>query len=218
MANNQLKKLIFIDFDDVLLNTRAFKKYYFAVFKKFGITPGRALECYAELFRKNGRYDFYPYFSLIKKYNANLSARALSQELEKRQGSTKSYVFRDSEKFLGVLQDDDWRIELVSSGNYAMQRRKLRGSGLEHFFHKIHIVPKTLDKGKEMKKVLGGRKRGFVFMDDVKVIVEDVKQLHPEAFVIQMIRYPDQEISKRADAVVKNFSEAKKLLKNFYAA
>lgn len=209
------QKLIFIDFDDVLLNTKTFRK---ELFSGLGVPYEYAVKCYVEMQNMRGRYDPYPYFTFIRRCYPGMRYRRLMQMLNAKQMRTRRHVFRDSEKFLRWLRNNGWRIELVSSGNYAMQKRKILGSGLAEFFHKIHIVAKTPDKGKEMKKVLNGRRVNFVFIDDVKVIVDDVKKSHPEAFVIQMVRHPDQEISKRVDTVVKNFSEVKKLLKIFYEA
>lgn len=210
----QNQKLIFIDFDDVLLNTKTFRK---ELFSGLGVPYKYAVKCYVEMQNTRGRYDPHPYFMFIRRCYPNMRYRLLMRMLNAKQMRTRRHVFADSEKFLRWLRKDGWRIELVSSGNYAMQKRKILGSGLAKFFHKIHIVPITRAKGREIRRVLNGRRGNFVFIDDVKIIVDDVKKLHPEAFVFQMRRRRDREKSNRVDAVVKNFSQAVNILKKLHA-
>jgi len=207
------QKIIFIDFDYVLLNTKSFRKEYF---RGLGVPEKYAQACYDALLYKYGRYDPHPYYLLARQVNPRLQYSKLMRVLRENQSRTKKHIFADCKDFLSFLSRDNWRVELVSSGNYAMQKRKIMGSGLAKFFHRIHIVSKTHEKGGEIAKILNGRNPGFVFIDDVRVIVDDVKKLHPRALVIQMLRYRGMEHSRRVDAIVRNFSEARRVILKYY--
>ena len=126
-------------------------------------------------------------------------------------GRSSQYVFQDSQPFLIFLKDRDCRIELITTGDPWVQKKKVSSSGLKDFFHKIHYVD-TDYKSNWIKKSLRGKKVFFVFIDDKLKPLQDVKENFPDSLVIQMIRYEGLPKCDTADKIVENFSRLKKIL------
>lgn len=199
-------KKIFIDFDVTLLNTRLFKKDYFREFKKFGVGAKKAEEVYEEMKKRIGKDNPYFHADLLKKSHKNLDTRNLKKALLNFRNQGRKYIFDDVHPFLKFLLNNKWRVELLSIGYRPAQRKKVQGSGLANFFHKIHVIDSD-NKSDHLKKILKKPDNHFVFIDDNINLVDDVKKNFPKATVMQILRYSRQEKSKKADYVVKNLGE-----------
>ena len=63
-----ISKIFFIDFDDVLLNTKSFKNDYFKVFEKFGISAEKAGAEYKKMRDQITIYDLDTHISFLKRH------------------------------------------------------------------------------------------------------------------------------------------------------
>lgn len=205
------RKLIFIDFDDVLFNTRAFKKNYFRVFSRFGVPARKAIEAYLEMRKDIGRDDPRIHIARLKKQYHSLRGAELENALYRLRGRGREYVFKDVVPFLRSLRGSGRRMELISSGDPRVQRKKILSSGLNRCFNgKIHLVDNDY-KSKTVKEVFGRKKTAFVFIDDKKTTVDEIKKTFPYSFVIQVVRHRDQERARAADLVVRSLKELHRL-------
>lgn len=208
--NSQQKK-IFIDFDVTLLNTRLFKKDYFREFEKFVITAQKAEEAYEEMKKKIGKDNPYFHTDHLAKSHPKLDAQNLKKALIRFRDQSKNYIFEDVSVFLKFLLNNNWRVELLSIGYRTAQRKKVQGSGLTKFFHKVHVIDND-NKSDHLKKILKKPDDHFVFIDDNVNLVEDVKKNFPKATIMQIIRYSNQQKSFKVDHVIKNLHEAAEIL------
>lgn len=206
--------IIFFDFDDVLMDTRAFKREYFKIFSTFGIPAKRARAIYMEMRKTLGRDDPRVHIRLLKEKYPRLPVSAVERSLYKIRAQSRRFVFKDAAGALNRLQKEAGRLELISSGDKRVQKKKILESGLARFFKKIHLVS-TDKKGNTIKKILANRRGPLVFIDDKKEAVDDVRKVIPKARIIQVLRHRDQERSKRADVVITNL---KRVTQYIYAS
>ena len=204
-------KIFFIDFDDVLLDTKSFKNDYFKVFEKFGISAEKAEAEYKKMREQIAVYDLDTHISFIKKTFPGLEREPAKKVLYDFFGNSSKYVFKDSQPFLSFLKSHDCRIELITTGDPWVQKKKVFSSGLKDFFGKIHYVD-TDYKSNWIKKSLRGKKDFFVFIDDKPKPLQDVKENFPNSLVIQIIRHNGALKSDTADKIVYNLGQVKKIL------
>lgn len=206
---------VFIDLDDVLLDTREFKNVYFKTFVKFGISTDKAKEAYAKMRQRLGIYDLKTHLEFLRENYPDLPIGKIKKAIADLYGKSGSYVFKDAKPLLEYIRKKKWVIFLISSGDPKLQKRKVKSSDLQDFFQKVHYANSD-HKSRWIKKSLGEDKKDFVFIDDKKAAVEDVKKAYPQSLVIQVVRYADQEKSGLVDVIVKDLKEVKILLDKFY--
>lgn len=101
----------------------------------------------------------------------------------------------------------------MTSGDIALQKKKVFASGLSHYFDRIHFV-KSNNKGYALQKIFGHKREPFIFIDDKLESVESVKKIFPHSFVVQLLRYSDQKKSKLAGRRASNLKEVFDIIKN----
>ncbi|MDP3710774.1 MAG: HAD family hydrolase [bacterium] len=205
------ERKIFIDFDVTLLNTRLFKNAYFKEFEKFGISGKDAKEAYEVMKKIIGKDNPYFHAAYLGKRYPKVDTKRLKAALINFRKQSKNYVFKDVQTFLKYLIINKWRVELLSIGYRSAQNKKVQGSGLTKFFHKVHVVDSD-NKSDHLKKILKKPDDHFVFIDDNIYLVDDVKKNFPKSTVIQIIRYSHQLKSDKVDHVVGNMNQAKHIL------
>ena len=204
------KHQVFIDFDDVLINTRALKKEYFKLFGKFGIPQKEAQKSYKETAIKYKGYRANRHLRLLRKSYPKLTLPKTKQLLNSFFRKTKKYIFKDVVGFLVWLRKAGWKVIMVSSGDPKFQRNKITASGLSKYFQRVYIT-KDYRKSAYLKKTGLVSEDSFVFLDDRIEVIEDVKKHFPGAVVIQIIRHPNHPKAKTADFVKKDLSQVKAL-------
>jgi FMN phosphatase YigB (HAD superfamily) len=208
---------IFIDFDDVIFNTRRFKADFQNIFSQFGIT--------ADIFVRN-YYNYPPNKKgssietyILEKHLEKISQKfsfdrlALKRSIHNFLKDTRQYVFSDVENFLKKFSPSE--LFLISHGKQNFQRKKIKNTQLESYFSAIKIssgqksqaICPLIKKGKERK----------FFLDDRVHYIEEVKKCLPEmtAILIQRPegRYHDRK-NHSCDFTAKNLKEALKIIKN----
>ena len=208
--------IIVIDFDGVLFDDRKFKKEYIRIFADAGVTMREYEGAYRE--SKNahgGSYHPDTHLLLLKKMHTDFSIALIKKKRAELVALSFRYVFKDAEPFLASQKKKGLSLYMLSTG-MGFQKKKIKSSGLSRYFKKIKIIPDS-SKGAAMLRLLRGlRKEHFIFIDDKKEIVEEIKRAFPRASVIQMARHKGERKSRGVDAVAKNFSEVARVIKKIW--
>lgn len=111
------------------------------------------------------------------------------------------FLYPDARPFLSCCAGNKMKLYLVSIGG-AFQRRKILKSGLVDFFDAARVcsVPR---KGPAVARLKARGGHPILFIDDIKEMIEDVKETCPSVVAIQVARQRQKE-SASADYVVKN--------------
>lgn len=222
--------LIFIDFDDVLFNTKSFKKDLIKVFLKNGITKKDFFVSYYDYpFKtKKGLQKYDPWNQIkILKTKKKFNEEKLKNDLAKLLGNLKRFIFSDSRDFLKKFKRRE--LVLVSYGETKFQEMKINSSSISPYFAKIIIGDK--DKAELIKKFLirqsaspklqrgepAEKKENIFLLEDFPLHINAVKQKLPQVKVIRL-RRKEGRYSKwpslKADFEVKDLKEAEKIIKN----
>lgn len=212
IISNGLK--IFIDFDDAIFYTKAFKDGLIGVFRKNGVPEKDFLRTYKELPGAAGnglsKYDPYKQIKFLEK-ELGVNGKKIKGDLDKFLKNCKNYVFGDIEPFL--KKTDKKNLYLITFGHTGFQDKKIEGCGLKKYFKKVVVTDK-------IKSGVIGRfsseKEVFAFIDDRIEQVDAVKKKFKECITFFVKRkegrYKDKK-TKYADHEVKNFKEIDKILR-----
>ncbi len=204
---------IFLDFDDVLFNTRNFVADYKKIFYSFGVSE--------ELFSKN--YYGYPVKSngRLMKYNPEKHLECLEKEpgvniAGIKKGvydfvkNTSQYIFPDAADFLKSFPKKE--LFLLSYGETKFQKLKIKNSGIEKYFSKI-IVGDGL-KSEMISSSVKEKDENYLLEDRVAQITDGEKRF---PFVKTILlkrkegRYNDKK-NKYCEFEAKSLKQALKII------
>jgi FMN phosphatase YigB (HAD superfamily) len=204
---------IFLDFDDVLFNTKAFKKDLIAIFKKNKVSKKDFLATYKDYptVTKKGLQKYDP-FEQIKRLKEKLSVNGvkIKKDLLHFLAKSSDYLFKDVKKFLQEFDKKD--LYLVSYGQTGFQDKKIANCALKKYFRKIIVTDKM--KAEVIKRLVG-QKEKFVFVDDRVDQIEAVKKKFPQSLTFLMKRKEGRYFDKKNEFVdyeVRNLNEVKKTI------
>jgi len=131
--------MIFIDFDDTIYNTRAFKKKYFELFHKVGISKEIFDETYYSMDENSvGEiYDFEKHLKKLEKITSK-NQDSLKSEVRKFLNNTAEFVFKDFFKFANNYKNKD--LILLSYGKQPFQGLKIKSSGISKYFKRVIVT------------------------------------------------------------------------------
>lgn len=206
--------LLILDFDGVLFNDERFKRDYWRLFRRAGISHHIHQVAYTESkARHRGGYRHDLHLALIKKRVPTFRIPNIEREIRRLLAHSAAYLYRDTGPFLRHWQSKGSVLSLVSSGN-KFQKRKVRASDIDSFFWSIAVAD-TVDKVAPVRTIVRRSKDSRIFfIDDKKNFVDAVKKNFPHITVVQMIRRKNQERSTRADAIVPNLAAARRFIEN----
>jgi hypothetical protein len=149
---------IFIDFDDVIFNTKKFSSDLFGIFGRHGITRDEFENSYYTFSKKSqsqGRhYDPDVQIQVLKKKNG-VDTKSLKSDVDRFLKNLSRYVFSDVECFLKNFPKKD--LFILSYGQAKFQKIKINGAGIENLVGRIFIT-----KRKKADVILGlARKYAF---------------------------------------------------------
>lgn len=208
---------IFIDFDDVLFNTKKFKEDCFGIFQGKGVSRKIFDECYYDpLDNRNIKvYDVRGHISRICK-KMGLDAAVFEEEVGAFVADTSQYVFSDVAETLKKFHKKDLNIISFSVTNF--QKSKIVGSDVAKFFNKIRIV--NVLKGAVVAEIIEKEKmqdeKELYFIDDRTEQLESVKKRCPQVKTILCVRregrYRDRK-NKYCDYKIANLKELAGIIK-----
>ena len=175
---------LFIDFDDVLFNTRNFTKDIKILFLKHGIPENIFNETYKNANRFSGKIDkrmrtYDPSFQIKKiRDKIKINTKQLENDFKILIKDTSRYIFKDVNTFLGKIEKKN--LFILSFGTNKFQKEKIKNSGIKKYFNKVIIVDYA-EKWKAIGKIIGKSSKTFYFIDDRVKFLEEVKIKYPFA-------------------------------------
>lgn len=207
--------IIFIDFDNVLLNTRSFRDEWLKAFVSCGISHEDVQESYQQALATKTAYNYDLHLALLKEKHPSLDLGLLEDRLEAVRLISHKFVFEDSIPFMERVKKYG-AVELVTSGVERHQKKKIHASDLMPYFDNMHFVPPGVKKSDILLSRLSPSENGrFVFIDDMKENTDNIKAVFPAACVIQLTRFDDQECSGLADAIVTNLNDTISIIQGY---
>ena len=191
---------IFIDFDDVLFNTRQFSAYLKGFFAEEGINPELFQKYYydpADQATSSVRlFDPEGLFARLEKYE-KIDTSKIRHDFETKLQNLERFVFTDVVGFLKVMGKEN--LQLVSFGLSNWQQIKIKGSEVSKLVENFIIAekPKAQEIGQLLAQMKLGVKEKIFFIDDRAEHLEDVKKAFPQIITILLCRpdgrYCDQQ-------------------------
>jgi len=211
---------VFIDFDDVIFNTKKFVTDIKRAFRKYGIDE--------ELFQKS--YIDYPIKNkngTIKKYEPSkhivilerefeFDGRKLRADVRKITKNSSAYVFPDVTDF--ISKSGKKNVHIISYGDTDFQEEKISECGVAGLVSAIIISDKL--KSDSIKKIISKETIDLsdgkiYFIDDRMEQIVDVKKAYPKITTILLKRkdgrYDDSK-NKYCDFEFKNLKQAGKFI------
>lgn len=199
---------IFIDFDDVLFNTKDFKEDLLAVFVKNGITKEQFKDSYW-----GKTYNLEKQIESIKK-EYDVDSEKLEKDINSFLKDLKKYVFQDAHDFVEFVGKD--YLFLASYGHKNFQYQKVKNAGLEDSFNQIVVTHnKKSEIIQNIIKEENLKDETLYFLDDRIRYIEEVRDVLPEIKTILMKRPEgryDDEPNKYCDHVAKNLNEVSDII------
>ncbi len=209
---------IFIDFDDVVFNTKQFKDDFRQMFVAHGIS--------GEIFDKH--YNDPNDSRAIKTFDPWKQTENIGKELEidtaflaglvdEFISGMARYLFDDVSEFVKAFGKEN--IWVVSFGECDFQTKKVMNSGIEKYVSNI-VVTENL-KSKAIGKILEKKKEAILgkifFLDDRLEQIKDVKEKFPKIHTILVKRpegrYQEMQKDECCDYEAHNLLEAEKIIK-----
>ncbi|HRY82815.1 MAG TPA: HAD hydrolase-like protein [Candidatus Moranbacteria bacterium] len=177
---------IFIDFDDVLFDTREFVIDYKKIFKSYGINE-KIYDKYYYNYPANKNKSFKKYNSKmhVREIGKNfpINARKIEKNITNFIKNTRKYIFKDVYKFVNRFSKKD--LYIISFPKIGFQETKIKNSGINKYFEKS--ISTSGLKSKIIKNLI--KKNEIVyFIDDRLESVENVKKKIPSVVTILLGR------------------------------
>lgn len=210
---------IFLDFDDVLFETKKFKEDYFKLFERHKISREVFDECYYDHEQKSKNVRAYDPMKHIGRIceRAQVDISKIKPQIEMFTKDTSRYVFSDVENFLKNFKRNELYIISYSLTNF--QQAKIFNSGIAQLFERVEIVSESKAKAIEKnisQNIIDSRDKIY-FVDDRIEHIEIVKSKYPKCITILMKRtegrYNDAK-NKYCDYEAENLNEVQKIIKN----
>jgi len=216
---------IFIDFDDVLLNTGNFRNDYKKIFISHGIPDCAYSEFYYDYpvkkrNRKIMKYDPKEHLRRIRK-DLQISTKTLERDISRFVKDTGKYIFDDVKGFLKKFKKDD--LFLVSYAKTDFQEKKIYNSGIAKYFKGIIITDEL--KAEAIKSLIKKYKinirEKLFFLDDRSEQIDSIKKQYPLAITFLVRRntgrYQDRK-NKNCYYKVIDLNSANKIIKKLCVA
>ncbi len=211
---------IFIDFDDVLFNTRDFSAYLKEFFAKAGISQELFQQYYYDpVDQANGNVKLFNPEGLLarlEKYE-KIKVDSIQADFEAQLQDLRRFVFADVQAFLVAMGKEN--LYVVSFGLPSFQQRKFIGSGLSELVESCVVTEnlKAQAVAQLIEEVPIKPTEKIIFIDDRIEQLEDVKKKHPAILTIFLCRkegrYCDQK-NEFCDWEAHDLREVEKIISN----
>ena len=204
--------ILILDFDGVVFDYVRFKKDCAAVFKKLGASARAYYETYDAVKKISGGYLPVAQIESLKKKYPAIHSTALAEEIKKLTLQSARYLYSDARAFLMSCKKSELPVMLVSAGS-SFQKQKIAASNTRQFFKKVVVVIGSAKSAPIQKIIRQFPKKQCVFVDDRADVLDEIKRILPDVFVVQMLRGGNKrERSVYADARVRNFLGLEKII------
>lgn len=203
---------IFIDFDDVIFNTKQFREDLKDVFLSFGVSKELYEATYFDTEYRGlvKSHDPMRQISRIKE-TADIDEENLKGAMKDFLGRAGEYVFPDFAPLVESFGADNFYV--VSYGDLRFQNEKIKASGVDMIVNNIFVAEELktaiVKKIIEERNIPGDEEKFFI--DDRVEHLDDMEEIFPEITTIWMRRpegrWSDAGNGKTYDFEAKNLSE-----------
>ncbi len=209
---------IFIDFDDVLFNTKDFTVFLQEIFKNFGIEKELFRQTYEEVKKHTGGKNFsYTFEAHVRALQGRLEfdSAALLQVLKKETEDISKFLFSDTFPFLEFLRKQGYSAWVLSFGDNSYQMMKIQCSGIGDRVEGVIITQESKECALQQQGLTGNEKA--YFFDDRVHFLEGAKKIFPALSTVLVSRpegrYADER-SALCDYQITNFQEGIRMLES----
>lgn len=209
---------IFIDFDDVLFNTKSFSSRLKSFFESHGVVEDYFEKYYYDPADTGEVKLFNPWAMLDRiEKGEKIDVDGIRNGLGEFMADTSEFVFEDVDEFLSMAGVDN--IYIVSFGIPQFQQKKIFGCGLGGMVKKIVITDKMKDSAIRELIESGDVDAGetMFFIDDRVDQIRSVKQNFPAIRTIFLHRaegrYCDQK-QECCDYEAHDLNEVEEIIKS----
>lgn len=207
-----LSMKIILDFDDTILDTGNQVEEWVNIFRKRGFTREEYIANYEKSKEIKGDFDADFMIELFAE-SKKIDKKAVKEEIISVINRSKEFVYNDFFDFVKGFDKRD--LMLVTVGLKEIQEAKVINSGVHLYVNKVSIPLKhKSDEIGLMAKKYPSEK--IFFIDDKAKQIDKVKRELPQVIAMKMERSSGRHIlpkSELADYTVKNFGEAKKIIR-----
>ncbi|MDD5464183.1 MAG: hypothetical protein PHP62_03470 [Candidatus Moranbacteria bacterium] len=209
---------IFIDFDDVIFNTKKFREDLEALFDLNGVSKEIFQKYYIDPNDQRAIKTFNPWLQVKRiSGNVDIDTDKLTKAIDAFVLDVSAYVFEDVLEFTKTFGSKN--ICVVSYGDLEFQNKKINSSKIGEYLDNI-VVTKNL-KSEIISKIIVEdnleKNEEIFFLDDRIEQIRDVKEKFPEVISI-LVKRPEgryQEMQKEdcCDYEVHNLKEVQEIIK-----
>ncbi|KKP96309.1 MAG: hypothetical protein US25_C0011G0007 [Candidatus Moranbacteria bacterium GW2011_GWE1_36_7] len=211
---------VFIDFDDVIFNTKNFKHDFKNMFFENGISNEIFDKYYNDPNDSRAIKTFDPWLQIERIYDneVEVDREKLNNLVRKFISDMSGYIFVDVLAFVNIVGVKN--IFIVSFGEREFQTKKVLNSGIGKFIPNIVITDTS--KAEAIAKILENEKNNtsenIFFIDDRSEQIRDVKEKFPNVITV-LVKRPEgryQEMQKEdcCDYEAHNLKEVEKIIKD----
>lgn len=211
---------IFIDFDDVIFNTKEFKTGLRTVFSNQGIPAKWYDKTYYGMFDTGliKMHDPDVQITELKKV-CNFNKDDLARKVADFMKDAPSFVFSDVCRFIGAVRAEN--ISILSYGNKLFQEKKITCSGIgkkvSHVYvtdvSKVDVLSAVLQK----EKILSSEQ--VFFIDDRLEQIQGIKEMFPGIVTILLTRpegrYQEMRKDSTCDFEARNLGQVGEIIKKY---
>lgn len=224
---NSIKKNLVFDFDDTLFDTARFKKEIQNIFTKRKIKANLFEKTYQLSKRDKNYWQPKRQLDLLAKNLDSIKKRKILNEINSLFRKSKKFLFSDTIPFLRKLTTESKKSKLkmilMTYGNPAVQKIKIKNCCFNKFFHKI-IIARLPGKEKELSKIIiqANKKPNeeVIFIEDRESIIDSLKRQYPKLITFHVQRRTGRyhEKSLLADFRVSDLMELNKIIRKLCKA
>ncbi len=207
---------IFLDFDDVIFNTRKFAAALPAAYQALGISPDLFQKTYQVLKEEHtGQWIGYSVAAHSKKLQEYypIEEEELAAAMSNFLADTSQFVFADTRDFLRWCQEHGYEVYILSFGDPAFQNLKIKGIKLSEYLKKVIVTEQ--DKSEALLAEGITAHDEVWFFDDRLPFLENVKRALPSVQTVLVAR-PEgrytEEVNEYCDYRITSLQEGKEML------
>lgn len=210
---------IFIDFDDVIFNTKKFKQDLIGIFERFGVSREEFRDAYytfSSSSKFQGRhYDNDAQIKTLEK-RKKIDGKKLKAEVDRFMANLSVYVFPDVGKFLREFPKKD--LFILSYGQPKFQKSKIKGAGVGKLVDKVFITKrkKVVAISELARKYAFSQKEAMIMIEDHPQQIAGAKKCQRRIVTFHLSRkegrYCDLPCVER-DYAVKNLMAVARIIK-----
>lgn len=208
---------IFIDFDDVLFNTKKFKEKLADIFASVGISKEEYEKTYFKP-RDEHSVKVHDIEEQIQRLKGvcSFDEEELRKLLDNLMQDTSSFIFDDVVPFANANKGDE--LAILSFGSKDFQKKKVASSGIQKYIAEIIVAGESkaetlADIFKNQSDILNEK---ILFIDDRTEQIQDVKKNFPGIITIFIKRpegrYQYMEKDEYCDFEAHNLEEVQKIV------